>query len=140
MVGKRNLCYIPLKPHISAICQSLHYSANITGYQTNTQICSFLHYRRGFLRKIPRKYNKAAASTFKLVEVACLQTPDAAPRHAPDAQGGTPRQLRRKNLGGRKNFKARKKNFLGRNFNYRHSSVFRLGNSPDTPQKNRQNV
>ena len=52
MVWKRNLCCIPLKPHISAICQSLHYSANITGYQTNTQIRSFLHYRRGFFMKI----------------------------------------------------------------------------------------
>lgn len=52
MVWKRNLCYIPLYPQISVICQSLHYSANITGNQTNTQIRSFLHYRRGFfLRK-----------------------------------------------------------------------------------------
>ena len=52
MVWKRNLCCIPLNPQISAICQSLHYSANITGNQTNTQIRSFLHYRRGFFPKI----------------------------------------------------------------------------------------
>ena len=58
MVWKRNLCCIPLKPHISAICQSLHYSANITGYQTNTQIRSFLHYRRGFLSKIVKVSEK----------------------------------------------------------------------------------